>query len=207
MRIAAVVPAAGLSRRMGAFKPLLPLGGKPVIAHTVGCLQAAGVHDICVVTGYQAKALEGALSGLPVRLAHNARYFETGMLESIQVGLLALPPFDAVFLLPGDMPAVHPHTFTLLIRAQAATGAGVVRPAYLGRHGHPPLLTPRVTRHLLAFRGKGGLRAALSPYARSAHTVETGDPGCLLDLDTPEDMQTLLTVFKKSLPPEASIRR
>ena len=63
-KISAVVIAAGLSRRMGDFKLLLPWGGATVIGHVVGVLCAAGIDDIVVVTGFRAAEGRGRLKGL-----------------------------------------------------------------------------------------------------------------------------------------------
>ena len=45
-RIAAVVLAAGMSRRMGRPKALLPLGGLPLIARVVEPIRSARVEPI-----------------------------------------------------------------------------------------------------------------------------------------------------------------
>ena len=50
-RCSAVVPAAGSSTRMGQDKLLLPLGGQPVLLHTLGALAACPyITEIVVVT-------------------------------------------------------------------------------------------------------------------------------------------------------------
>lgn len=50
----AVVLAAGNSQRMGRDKILMPIGGKPVIAHTLAVLQNSDcIDEIVVVTKYE----------------------------------------------------------------------------------------------------------------------------------------------------------
>lgn len=50
----AVIVAAGSSQRMGRDKILMPLGDRPVIAHTLGAFQASGsIDEIIVVTRYE----------------------------------------------------------------------------------------------------------------------------------------------------------
>ena len=44
--VAAILLAAGQSKRMGAFKPLLPFGAKTVIESCIGYLQRGGVESI-----------------------------------------------------------------------------------------------------------------------------------------------------------------
>ena len=43
MKCGGIITAAGLSSRMGAFKPLLELNGYPMIVHTVLSMKNAGV--------------------------------------------------------------------------------------------------------------------------------------------------------------------
>lgn len=194
MRLAAVVPAAGLSRRMGAFKPLLPLYGKPALCWVVDSLLRAGVRQIALVSGYRSKEVTALFQDARVLFVQNDAYESTGMLESVQCGLSALSSYDAVFVLPGDMPAVRSETITRLAEAGAAAPGKVIRPTYGGRPGHPPLLTHEVAKAALHFQGEGGLRALLSSYLTDSVFVETNDPGCLLDLDDQEDIERFYTL-------------
>ena len=52
-RLGAVVSAAGRSSRMGDFKPLLPVGGLPLLETAIRALQAGGAEQIWVVTGHR----------------------------------------------------------------------------------------------------------------------------------------------------------
>ena len=70
----AVIAAAGLSARMGAFKPILPLGEESISRSLVLAFVGAGSLPVTVVTGYMAETLASHLGGLPVRLVHNSAY-------------------------------------------------------------------------------------------------------------------------------------
>ena len=83
--------AAGYSSRMGAFKPLLELGGRTFLERCVAAFRQAGVEDVVVVTGHRAEELRAAARGLGVRVALNGRYPE-GMYTSVQAGLAASVP-------------------------------------------------------------------------------------------------------------------
>ena len=78
-KIGAVVAAAGLSSRMGDFKPLLPLDGDTVIGRCLSNLRGAGATDIVVVTGHRAGELARLLEDSGVTLVRNAAYAETQM--------------------------------------------------------------------------------------------------------------------------------
>ena len=129
---------------MGAFKPLLELGGRTFLERCVAAFRQAGVEDVVVVTGHRAGEVRAAARGLGVRVALNERYPE-GMYTSVQAGVAATPGAD-VFLLPVDTPLVRPETIGRLARAHAESRADVVQPVHHGRPGHPPLLGARVAR-------------------------------------------------------------
>ncbi len=60
-KISALILAAGLSSRMGQFKPLMPLGDRTVLASAIQPFRAAGIEDVRVVTGYRASDLSPVL--------------------------------------------------------------------------------------------------------------------------------------------------
>ncbi|MDR1376187.1 MAG: NTP transferase domain-containing protein, partial [Synergistaceae bacterium] len=102
-RIGAVVVAAGLSSRMGEFKPLLPFLGSTVIGTVVSTLRSAGAANVIVVTGRNAECLKTALPG--VQYVHNASYASTPMFVSVGLGLAeAARGTDRIFFTPADAP-------------------------------------------------------------------------------------------------------
>lgn len=189
-RFAVLILAAGLSSRMGCFKPLLPLANSSVVRTAIaGCLEA-GIRNIVVVTGHRRSELLAEISNLPVQTVHNECY-RGGMFSSVLTGVKALPAdIQAFYLLPGDMPLVQPSTYTALALA-FKPGLGVIYPEWQGRRGHPPLIAASCIPELLKWHGEGGLRCFLQQYAQLSATVSVSDPGILLDMDTPTDYQRL----------------
>lgn len=191
VRLCAVIPAAGLSRRMGRCKQLLPLGSAAVIVKTVSAALRGGVSCAVVVTGRQHKEVEAALSpfGERVQCVYNADYASTDMLRSVQLGVAALPNCDAFFLLPGDMPAVSSATFAPIVACWRNHPRAVVFPRYGARRGHPVLIPAQYRADILTYRGDEGLRG-LWRTCQTA-TVDVGDEGTVLDMDTPETYEQL----------------
>lgn len=186
---AAVIAAAGLSSRMGCFKPLLPFGDTTVIRQTVCTLKGAGVHPILVVTGHNGRALEEHLQPDGVLCIRNRDFAHTDMLASLQLGLSALPAgWTRVFVGPGDSPLISRETLEQMISIPARA----VCPLCRGQKGHPLLLSPEAAAQVLAWRGPGGLRGLLDTGALCETCIETEDPGVLLDADTPQEYQRLL---------------
>ena len=57
-----IIPAAGLSERMGENKLLLPLDGKPLIHSTINAVLSY-TDDVIVVIGHERERMEERLSG------------------------------------------------------------------------------------------------------------------------------------------------
>ena len=190
--IGAVVAAAGLSSRMGEFKPLLPFDGVTVIERCIANLRSAGAAEIVVVTGHRAAELAARLSGSGVQCVHNPRYAETQMFDSLCLGLRALSgDCDTILLTPGDVPLVDAETVQALLRQRG----GFVCPVCNGRRGHPVALDAAWRAALLDYSGEGGLRGAVAALGIPTATVEVADRGMHLDLDTPEDYREALQLL------------
>lgn len=103
-RIGGLIPAAGLSSRMGDFRPLMPLRGKTPIENTIDSLLLCGAAPNVVVLGRRGRELEAILKsryiGDGVITVFNPDYAATDMLTSVKLGLDALPECRAFFLLP-----------------------------------------------------------------------------------------------------------
>jgi len=106
----AVVLAAGRGTRMGALtadlpKPLLAVAGRPLIAHVLGGLAAAGVRRAVVVTGYLGERVEAALgdgAGLGLRLDYCRQARPDGTARALLLAAARLD--DAPFVLSwGDI--------------------------------------------------------------------------------------------------------
>lgn len=195
MHINGLIPAAGLSSRMGDFKPLLPLRGRTVIENTAELLLSAGAEQLVVVLGHRGTEVETLLRArypeqvIPV---YNPAYAASDMLASIKIGLAAMPACDAFFLLPGDMPIVSAATCQAVRQVLPMGAKRAVFPAVLGRRRHPALIAGSLIPEILAYDGTDGLRGFWRQNAALVDTVPVSDDGCCTDLDTPEQYQAVL---------------
>ncbi len=189
MRTGAVIVAAGLSSRMKEFKPMLCLGEKTVVEHTVSALRAAEVDPVTVVVGYKGDLLRRHLAESGVRFAENPRFAQTQMFDSVLIGLADVAErCERVFLLPADVPLVEPET----LRALLAVSGPLVRPVCDGKAGHPLLLETGLLPALASYRGDQGLKGAIETLGLPITDVAVEDEGILLDADTPEDYKRLI---------------
>ena len=185
--ICGLVLAAGLSRRMGEFKPLLPFRGKTLIENTIDSILSSGAHQVVVVTGHRAQELEPILEkryGDRVISARNTDFASTDMLHSIRVGCRAMPECGAFFLLPGDMPVVEENTFRRILTQRDGT-VSVIFPTLDGYRKHPPLVDSHLIPAILSFSGDGGLRRFWKEQEDIIRTVSVDDAGVWVDLDIP----------------------
>ncbi|MEA4894218.1 MAG: nucleotidyltransferase family protein [Oscillospiraceae bacterium] len=188
MKVNGLILSAGLSSRMGDFKPLMPLCGKTVIENSIDSMLLSGVERVVVVTGYRAQELEmvihGRYLGETVISTRNPDFESTDMLASIKIGLEAMPECGAFFMLPGDMPIIRKETYLAVFQAMSETGAAIVFPALSGQRKHPPLISSMLIPDILSYQGPGGLRDMWKYHEDKIITVPVDDVGCWTDIDT-----------------------
>lgn len=193
MSYAGIITAAGLSSRMGDFKPLLQINRLPMIAHTVLSMKNAGLSPVCVVTGYRGSEIKSALKDYDVIFAENENYANSDMLSSIKLGLEKVQNSDGFFLLPGDMPLIPPQTFKKVL---AADGNYII-PTVNGKNAHPPLIKSACYGAILSFDGDGGLPRALADFDKTY--IEAGDADSNRDADFRHEFDKIAALGKKRL--------
>jgi len=185
--VAAVVLAAGQSRRMGGSNKLLArVDGVPLVRRMVDAAKASRASSVIVVTGHQAEAVSGALAGQDVTFAHNPDYAE-GLSTSLRTGIAAVPPeADAAIVCLADMPGVTSEVIDRLIAAyRHGEGARIVVPTFEGKRGNPVLWSRAFFDALREVQGDVGARHLIGENPDAVAEVEIG-PAVTLDLDTPE---------------------
>ena len=188
--IAGVVLAAGLSRRMGEAKLLLPLEGRPVVRHTVEHLLDARLDPVIVVTGTEDRAIRAALRDLNVVFAVNPQP-EAGQAGSVKVGIATVPAdAPAALVALGDQPFVPGEVIAALLEARAHTGRPIVAPHYRDGRGNPVLFSREVFAELTEISGDQGARSILERDPSRVTLVDVDRP-MPQDLDTPEDYARL----------------
>ena len=125
MQIGALIVAAGMSSRMGDFKPMLSIGSISVAQRIVATLNQSGVSKIVMVTGYNATVLERHLAGNGIIFLRNENYETTQMFDSVKIGLRYLQgKCDRILFTPVDVPLFTART----VRAILDSGAELACP-------------------------------------------------------------------------------
>lgn len=196
MDTGAVIVAAGMSSRMGDFKPMLSIGSISIAQRIVATMQQAGVDRIVVITGFNADALERHLARSGVVFLRNEEYETTQMFDSACIGLRYLADkCRRVLFTPVDIPLFTAGTVETLLRC----GAELACPVCGGERGHPIMLSPAVIERVLSDSGDGGLQGALGRCGFEEKLIEVPDAGILHDADTPEDYRGLLEYHNSQL--------
>ena len=191
-RVAALVLAAGRSRRMAPLNKLLVPGddGVPMVARVVDNALASHARPVVVVTGHERERVEAALAGRPVLFAHAEDYAE-GLSASLKAGLAAMPPgLDGVVVCLGDMPLVAGPMIDRLIAAfDPEEGRAIAMPTFRGKQGNPMLWSMEFLPEMMAITGDVGARHLVGKHADRVVDVEVADDAVLKDFDTADALR------------------
>jgi len=193
--ISAIVPAAGLSSRMGQNKLLMPFGDKSLIEHAVDTLKASDVDEIVVVLGHEADQVRSRLERRRVNFVHNPDYRE-GLSTSVRTGMSAVAKgADAIMIYLADQPLIQPDEISRLIQAFAAAkraGKSIVVPFFENRRGNPVILDASYRAMVLDIVGDVGCRRIIRRYPEQVFAVQMQTDHVVRDVDTLEDFESLL---------------
>jgi molybdenum cofactor cytidylyltransferase len=188
--IAAVVLAAGRSRRMGQAKLLMPVAGRAIVRHAVEGVLAGGVDSVWVVTGPDGGPIEAALAGLDVQIVVNPAP-EEGQAGSVRAGIAALPaPVDTALIALGDQPALEPSIIPALLAARRTSTRPIVAPRYRDGPGNPVVFKREIFPELLRLTGDQGARPVIQKEPARVEWVELDLP-MPPDVDTPADYEKI----------------
>lgn len=191
-RVAAIVLAAGASRRMGEGrqKLLMPLDGRPLIAHVVTAACRSRVGEVLVVTGAHHDAIAAIFEDTAkVRLVRNPDP-SRGMLSSVRCGLEALSnSTNGIAVLLGDQPGIDANVIDAVLNAWQAAEASIALPVCEGRRGHPLVFDLRHRSEVMTRFDTIGLRGLLAAHPDAVLEVPVQASAVLEDIDTPQDYE------------------
>ncbi len=190
LRIAAVILAAGSSRRMGDQNKLLSkVKGIPMVVHVANAALAANIESITVVTGHQSEQIEAVLTGRHLNFVHNPDY-GSGIASSVKTGIASLPDeIDGAIVLLGDMPFVTKNQINELIAEfDPALERDIVMPIKDGRRGNPVLWSRRYFSAMQQLTGDVGAKTIIKENAANVWEVPISDDAIFADIDTHEEL-------------------
>ncbi len=192
-KIAALVLAAGQSKRMGRDnKLLLPYGQGTVLSHVLGQINQAGINDVYVITGHEKEIVEQEVKKCSGVAIYNDLY-EEGLSTSVKAGIGALPKdIDAVMIILGDMPNISADILRKIMAAyNLAQGQSIIIPTHNGKRGNPILWDADFFGDFERLEGDMGAKILLNDYPEYITELETLSDAIFLDIDTIEAYEDL----------------
>ena len=190
--IAALVLAAGASRRLGRPKQLEPWGRTTLLGHVLEQVEDFPVDETWVVIGANAESVLAEIGERAVGVVENPEW-EEGLASSLRVGLDAVARSsraDAVLILLGDQPAVRRDVVVELIERHRRTNRMAVVPKYRYSWGNPVLVDRALWPRLMSLDGDEGAQRLLKAHPEWVDEVwfDSLPPR---DVDTPADVEEL----------------
>ena len=186
----AVVPAAGSSQRMGQHKLLLPWNDVTLIEQVLAEWRNSRVDRIVVVVRKSDRRLAVACQRTGVEVVF-PKADPRDMKASVQCGLrhfesrYSVTDSDVWMLAPADMPRLTWADIDIVLRAHDPRDPAILVPVVGGQSGHPVLFPWAASRDVFALGDDVGINSILKTHA--TRKVPLTNPGCLIDVDTPQD--------------------
>lgn len=187
-RHAAVLLAAGGSRRLGRAKQLIEIDGEPLLRRAARALLATRPQRLVVVLGHAAATMRAALAGLDAEPLF-ARDHAAGLSASLRAGISALPPdCEGALVALTDQPALDALHLVALRDRWRTEPLRAVASAYAGVLGVPALLPRTWFGELVRLDGDVGARTLLR---ERPDVVALDAPALAHDIDAAADLRAL----------------
>jgi molybdenum cofactor cytidylyltransferase len=192
MTTAAVILAAGESRRLGRPKQLEPWGETNLLSHVVARTRGFAVEEVWVVLGHDYERILLQTDLDDVGIIENPEW-EEGIASSIRVGLDALTRLsrcDRALIVLGDQPAVPTEVVEELMASHAQASHPVSVPKYRYNWGNPVLVDRSLWPRLMSLEGDEGAQRLWQAHPEWVNEVWFSDLGPR-DVDTETDVAEL----------------
>ena len=185
--LAAVILAAGESRRMGWPKALLLYHDRTFVEHLLDVTRHPKISTQKVVLGAGTAEIQARLNLDPTSVVVNPDW-ERGQLSSIQAAVRALSGenLDGILVCLVDHPLITSALVADLIEAFYRTGKCAAVPVFQGRRGHPVIFSRKLFDELLTAPLETGARAVVWKHAGDVEEVPTEEQGAVLNLNDPD---------------------
>ncbi len=192
MSIAALVLAAGGSKRLGRPKQLEPWGETNLLGHVLSRVAQFPVDEMWVVLGAEAERILAETDFVGANVVENPEW-EEGIASSLRVGLDALTRFsrcEQVLIVIGDQPEVSTKVVETLLTSHGRSGKPVSIPKYRYNWGNPVVVDRALWSRLMSLEGDEGASRLWQAHPEWVNEVHFSEPPPK-DVDTEADVAQL----------------
>jgi len=208
--VSGVLLSAGESKRMGQPKALLKFGERSNIENLLDEYLSSQLDKVIVVTGFNGESLKkfiekktknnlrsslvGSKEVKKLKVVINEHY-NLGMFSSIQKGIAEISR-GGILIGIVDNPFTNSTVINELI--ENFSGGEIVIPDYHGKGGHPVIIPFSLREEILnANSEKTSLKDVFSCHLDMIKRIKFEDQTITFDMDTVEDYNRLLSLWKK----------
>lgn len=198
MDVSGILLSAGESKRMGQPKALLKFGERSNIENLLDEYLSSQLDKVIVVTGFNGESLkkfiEKKTKNKKLKVVINEHY-NLGMFSSIQKGIVEISR-GGILIGIVDNPFINSTVIDELI--ENFSGGEIVIPDYHGKGGHPVIIPVSLREEILnANPEKTSLKDVFSCHSDMIKRIKFEDQTITFDMDTVEDYNRLLPLWKK----------
>ncbi len=174
--------AAGKSERFGKEKLLQKINGKTLLETSLNL--ASSFEEPVVVVKPSLKIPEGS------RVVVNKNY-EEGISTSVKLALKDAKSrkCDEILIFLADMPLLKRETVLEILDVSRRSDKWIIYPTYLGKKGFPTFIRREAFKFFEDLSGDEGFKKVIRDHPEICESVPVNDPGCVFDIDTPEDLK------------------
>ncbi|WP_419174057.1 nucleotidyltransferase family protein [Desulfosediminicola sp.] len=187
--IDAVILAAGLSKRMGCDKLLLPVAGSTLFGTFLSRFPFSLFTKTAVIVAKDEVA--GICRNFPVGICHNDTP-ETGQAHSIHLGLANTTPGNPILFSVADQPLIRHETISRLVEMSSENPGSIIQPRVNSLPGNPVIFPADLRDELAGLAGDSGGREIIRHHNRRVTWLDLDSADQFFDIDTPEEYQEFL---------------
>ncbi len=192
--VTAILLASGYSRRLGADKLLLDLGGRTVIEHTMETISSCPFAKKLLISRQDVFSSLADKYGFEIHLNPLAK---TGQAASIHLGVTHALPQAALMFFVGDQPLLSSGIITELLEEHQSHPGDIILPTVNGENKNPVIFPADLSCELLKTAGDEGGRSIIRAYPQRVRRVVFSDGIPFSDIDTKEDYVAILATFSQ----------
>lgn len=192
MSTAALILAAGSSRRLGRPKQLEPWGATTLLGRVVDQARTFPVDEVWVVLGHASERILDQVDLSRVTVVENPEW-EEGIASSLRAGLDAITRLsrcESVLILLGDQPGVDREVVEELMASHRKAGLPVSIPKYRYSRGNPVVVERSLWPRLMSLEGDEGAQRLWQAHPEWVNEVWVSELAPR-DVDTEADVTEL----------------